>query len=124
MEPVYRTKTQDTPDVILDRDKNKFYFAGRSLSENPVEFYLPLVRWFDQYLEQPVEKTVVEFQFEYYNSSSARILANILGKLENLHKSGSRVEIHWYYKVNDKDMLESGQRYAEAFALPFYYFPW
>lgn len=124
MEPLYRDKTPDSPDVILDKIQNKFYFGGRSLSENPVEFYSPILKWFDKYLETPNETSIIEFHFEYFNSSSARIIANMLGKFENLHKSGSKVEIHWHYKVNDKDMLESGQRFAEAFAVPFYYFPW
>ena len=42
MEPIYREKTQDTPDVILDIENNKFYIGGRSLAENPVEFYKPI----------------------------------------------------------------------------------
>jgi hypothetical protein len=121
MEPLYRDKTIDTPDVILDTEKNKFYFGGRSLSENPVEFYRPIVKWFERYMESPNEFTQIEFKFEYFNSASARILANILGKLENLYKVGRKVEILWLHKVTDKDMLEAGMRYAEAFAIPFKY---
>ncbi|MBI4947406.1 MAG: DUF1987 domain-containing protein [Bacteroidetes bacterium] len=124
MEPLYREKTQDSPDVILDKEKNKFYIGGRSLSENPVEFFRPIVKWFEKYAEDPNETTQLEFKLEYFNSSSARIIANILGKFENLKKTGKDVEILWNYKINDKDMLEAGQRFGEAFVLPFKFIPY
>lgn len=124
MEPIYREKTQDSPEVILDKEKNKFYIGGRSLAENPVEFYKPIVKWLEHYIESPNESTNLEFTLEYFNSTSARIIANILGKFENLSKSGSKVEIYWSHKLNDRDMLEAGQRFAEAFAVKFRFIPY
>jgi len=124
MEPIYREKTQDTPDVILDIENNKFYIGGRSLAENPVEFYKPIVKWFEKYMEAPLDFTQLEFKLEYFNSTSARIIANILGKFETLHKSGHKIEIIWQHKITDKDILESGMRFAEAFSIPFKYIPY
>lgn len=124
MEPIYRDKTPDSPEVILDKDKNKLYIGGRSLAENPVEFYKPIVKWFEQYIESPNETTILEFTLEYFNSTSARIIANILGKFENLSKSGNNVEIYWSHKITDRDMLEAGQRFAEAFAVKFKFIPY
>lgn len=124
MEPIYREKTPDSPEVVLDKDMNKFYIGGRSLAENPVEFYKPIVKWFEKYIESPNESTNMEFFLEYFNSTSARIIANILGKFENLSKSGQAVEITWGYKVTDRDMLEAGQRFAEAFAVKFVFVPY
>lgn len=124
MEPIYCEKTQDSPEVVLDKDMNKFYVGGRSLAENPVEFYKPIVKWFEQYIEVPNESTSLEFFLEYFNSTSARIIANILGKFENLSKSGQKVEIVWGYKSTDRDMLEAGKRFAEAFSIKFVYVPY
>ena len=124
MEPIYCEKTQDSPEVILDKEKNKLYIGGRSLAENPVEFYKPIVKWFELYIESPNDSTILEFTLEYFNSTSARIIANILGKFENLSKSGNKVEIYWSHKITDRDMLEAGQRFAEAFSVKFKFIPY
>ena len=38
------------------------------------------------------------------------------------NKGNKNVEIHWYYDVDDDDMLDAGKKYAALLDLEFKYF--
>ena len=40
-------------------------------------------------------------------------------KLEELHKSGKEVLVHWHYSEDDEDMKEAGEEYADIVDVPF-----
>jgi len=40
---------QDTPGVIFDKENNKFELSGRSFPADANLFYLPLLKWLDDY---------------------------------------------------------------------------
>ena len=45
--------SDDTPKVILDADNNTFEISGRSLPEDVVAFYDPILEWLDEYAQNP-----------------------------------------------------------------------
>jgi hypothetical protein len=51
MEPIIIEGTPKTPTVKFDAAKGVFEIKGRSIPENSVEFYKPLVDWLDSYKE-------------------------------------------------------------------------
>ncbi len=46
MEVVNIKGTDDTPNVILDKDNAQFEISGRSLPEDVTMFYEPILPWF------------------------------------------------------------------------------
>ena len=116
-------ETEITPKVILDKEQGEFFIGGKSLPENAIQFYNPIIEWLEEYSKKPNEKTVFKFKLEYYNTSTAKQFARILLLLEKLHLEGnSKVEIHWYYDSKDLDMQHSGKRYEKLLNLPFEFF--
>jgi hypothetical protein len=49
MEPIIIEGTSKTPTVKFDSNEGVFEIKGRSIPENSVEFYKPLVDWLDAY---------------------------------------------------------------------------
>ena len=111
MEPIIIEGTPKTPTVQFDANEGIFKLEGRSIPENSVEFYKPLVDWLDSYKDSPLQKTVVEVKLEYFNTSSSKCILDVFKKFEVIHKAKNDVEVKWYYEEDDEDMLEAGEDY-------------
>jgi len=111
-------KTSDTPNVTLDRTNNIFEFSYRSLPENAIDFYNPILDWLQEYSKNPNNETIIQFKLEYFNTASAKQIAKVLLKLLEISKN-AKVKINWYYDKDDTDMLASGQRYSKLINLEF-----
>lgn len=111
--------TEDTPHVILDPENQVINLAGRSLPEDVVGFYEPILNWVDDYVTKPTERTIVEFKFEYFSTASSKIILDIMQKLEGLVDEGKEVVIRWHYAVDDEDMQEAGRLYSDLVDIPF-----
>jgi len=119
MEPIIIEGTPKTPTVHFDSSQGVFKLEGRSIPENSVEFYKPLVDWLDKYKESPLPKTTVEVKLEYFNTSSSKCILDVFKKLELIHKAKNDVEIKWFYEEDDEDMLEAGEDYESIIRVPF-----
>ena len=75
-----------TPSISLDPEKGTLEIIGRSIPENPIEFYTPFINALDEYTKSPQPVTNVTLKFEYYNSSSSKCLLEIFKQLERMHK--------------------------------------
>jgi hypothetical protein len=121
MELINIKGTDDTPNVILDKDNGQFEISGRSLPEDVNLFYEPILEWIDGYSEAPCDKTVFNFKLEYFNTASSKIILDILLKFEEIVENGQKVLINWHYHEEEEDMLEAGEEYADIVEIPFEY---
>lgn len=111
--------TPKTPTIIFDMEKGVLEIKGRSIPENSIEFYKPLVDNLDKYAGSPKSATNVNIQLEYFNTSSSKCILDVFKKLESIHKGGSSVTINWHYEEDDEDMLEAGEDYQAIINVPF-----
>jgi hypothetical protein len=119
MEKLIIEGTPKTPSVNFDADKGHVEIRGRSIPENSIDFYKPMMDWLDNFSKSPTAKTNVHIQLEYFNTSSSKCILDVFKKLESLHKGGSDVLINWYYEEDDEDMLEAGEDYQAIISVPF-----
>ena len=109
MEKLVQKRTDMTPDIVLDKSEAIFSIKGSSRPENPHEYYQPVFEWFKDYFVQPNEKTILELQFDYFNTSTSKILLDLFELLENYSNNGTDVHIQWYYESDDEEMMEAGE---------------
>ncbi len=119
MESIKIERTRKTPDVIFNSETGKIQIEGKSIPENSIEFYKPLVDWIDEYGNNPVENTEVNIKLEYFNTSSSKCILDVFKKLETIYKDNNSVVINWYYEEDDEDMLEAGEDYQSILKIPF-----
>lgn len=119
MKPIIIEGTPKTPAIKFDAGEGVFEIKGRSIPENSVEFYKPLVEWLENYKDAPREKTTVDIKLEYFNTSSSKCILDVFKKLEAIHKNNNNVEVNWYYEEDDEDMLEAGEDYESIIRIPF-----
>ena len=116
MEDLKLEGSAKTPFVEFN-SKWELLLKGRSIPENSIEFYKPIIEWIDNYGQSVNETTVLSVQLEYFNTSSSKCILDVFKKLETL--SGTEVSVKWYYEEDDEDMLEAGEDYEAIIDLPF-----
>ena len=119
MERIVIEGTPKTPTINFDMATGHLEIRGRSIPENSIEFYKPLVEHLEKYASKPQSNTNVNIQLEYFNTSSSKCILDVFKKLEAIHKGGSAIIINWYYEQDDEDMLEAGEDYQAIISVPF-----
>lgn len=103
--------TAKTPEVNFNKESGELRIQGRSIPENSIDFYKPIIDWLDHYALQPAPETVVHVQLEYFNTSSSKCILDVFKKLEAIKQSGKEIRVKWHYEEDDEDMLEAGEDY-------------
>jgi hypothetical protein len=116
MENIQLHESPKTPSVHFSSENGTLELKGRSIPENSLEFYKPLIDWVDAYAKEAKPETNVHIQLEYFNTSSSKCLLDLFKRLENL---SGKVTINWYFEHDDEDMLEAGEDYEAIISIPF-----
>jgi len=108
LEAIILEKTKNSPEIILDVENNSFKIAGRSIVEDPGEFYSPIYAWLEEYVKSPLDDTDFIIDLEYFNSSSARQIMELIMLLEKINEIGKKVKVSWMYEEGDEMSKERG----------------
>jgi hypothetical protein len=98
--------TKKTPWIVLE--PGKVIILGRSILENPAEFYRPIHEWVSKYAGESPRMTIIQFGFEFINTTSIKWVYAILKELSRIPDMPTRAKISWYYEEGDEDMCDLG----------------
>ncbi|MEZ5071392.1 MAG: DUF1987 domain-containing protein [Bacteroidales bacterium] len=118
MEKLLIEGTEDTPKIVLDPESGTYEISGRSLPEDVVDFYAPVLSWLDALSESPIENMEFIFKLEYFNTASSKLILDILLKLDDIFSEGNAMSVKWYYYEMDEDLMEAGEEYSELVEIP------
>ncbi len=118
-EVLTKKRTSETPEILLDKQKGKILFSGRSLPEDARGFYRKIKDWLCWYAKDPKPGTQVSFTMEYFNTASSKMILEILDLIKQIETKDPELTIDWYYLVDDEDMLEAGEDFADMANLDF-----
>ena len=119
MEPLIVKAKEFTPGIRLG-EGDTFLIEGRSIPENPDEYYRPVITWMREFLEkEPGRPFVMEFRLEYMNSGSTKYLMELLRIIKG-HLAGghSNVTLRWYYEEEDESIQKMGEHFRDYLSLP------
>ena len=118
MEELKLEKTDMTPEVDLNSN-GKLLIQGRSFPEDVGAFYDPISSWMATYVQEASSPTELKVYFEYYNSSTARRITELIFELEELMDRGKEVKVIWCYKTGDAIMKDNGEEIKSVVEIPF-----
>ena len=110
--------TRRTPQIVLE--PGKIFVMGRSIPVNPGEFYRPVLEWINHYVRNHRNETMIEFGFEYINTSSTKWIYNIIKEIAKMRQLSDKARIIWYYEQGDEDMCELGFILRSLVDCPFF----
>jgi hypothetical protein len=100
--------TSSTPAIQFKTD-GRMLIEGRSLPENVMNFYSPLIDWASKL---KAEKVKLDINLEYLNSASTKKILEFL-KVLDANNCIKTFIVNWHYEADDEDTLENGQIFEE-----------
>ena len=107
-----REKTKTTPYVLIDEAKGYMRFEGESYLEDIVEFYSDINDWLVGYLESDFTDFTFDCAMEYFNSSTAKVLYNLMRLLDK-QAPDKNVVVNWIASEDDDMIIECGEDFQE-----------
>jgi len=127
MDKLIIAPTLNSPGVTLDPENDRFEFTGESRPEDVRDFYMPVLEWLESYGKELSgsanrgKELEFHFNFEYFNSTSAKYILDIFKILNEIDSKGNPVLVTWHYEEDDEDMLEVGMEMSRMSRLKFEY---
>jgi len=125
MDKLILSPTVFTPRVILDHEEHFLEFSGESRPDDVREFFGPIIQWMNDYSEtlqrsgDNIKPVVSHFNFNYFNSASAKCILDICKILARIRSKGTDVSVRCYYVRGDDDMMETGREMEMIVNIPF-----
>ena len=118
MKKIVIEPTANTPGVYFDDDKSCISIEGRSIPENPAEFYEALANWTSEKLVVPYPEVQLDFRLEYVNSASAKQILNFMRIVREKIYDGCKCRLRWFYEDDDESILELGEHLKNTLGIP------
>lgn len=83
--------------------------SGSSRPENSVNFYKPFIAWINEYKKTGPSKIDLTLDLDYVNSSSVKVLMDILKIFKEMASGKIPFTINWLYEDEDLDGLDLGK---------------
>lgn len=115
MENLNIEETKYTPKITFDSTCKYLSIKGKSYPENAFEFYKEINVWLREYFKTEVEKTKINIELTYLNSSSLKAYFDMFDIFELAVENGSSLEIFWTYEADDDIIEEMGEDFKEDF---------
>jgi hypothetical protein len=112
-------KGANTPKIDFLSEEGILQFEGRSIPENPNDFYKPLFQWVQEYFKLPQKKTTIVIKLEYINSGSSKSLLEFFRIVKEQFAAGNNCLVKWYSEEDDESVQELGEHYQFTLKIPF-----
>lgn len=108
-----------TPNVELDTSLLSQTFKGISIPIDAVKFYQPILEFISDNQAEFLDNTCFVFEFEYYNTSSSKVILNLLKSILKIKEENKRNwTIQWLYGDEDDFMYDAGTDLEALLQIP------
>ncbi len=114
--------TSTTPSIEANWDLGRLCLQGDSYPENSFDFFQPLITWLEAFLREGVSLSV-EISLAYLNTSSVRVMMDLLDMLEEAFAQGKNIDLTWFYEAGNERVAELAGEFKEDCTFPFVIVP-
>ena len=111
--------TSSSPSIQADWQEGRLSMQGDSYPENSFELFQPVIAWVNDFLTQETRPLRLEFELLYLNTSSIRVLMDILDMAEEYYRQGRAVSLAWRYDAGNERVAELAAEFKEDCSFPF-----
>jgi hypothetical protein len=111
-------ETSNSPFVYLNPVKGMIIIKGDCRPPDVYEFFQKILDFIESKFKNTKDMEG-HFLYTYFNSSSGKLILDIVKILSGLSRNGNNVECYWYYEKNDGDMLSAGEEISRIARIPF-----
>ncbi len=131
MQKYYASPKSTSPEIHFSPEENIFFLRGISSPEDVRETYYPVIEWINAFTDTIIEgkekkyssafPLKLQIDLEYFNSSSAKFIFDIVSDFHKITSVGIPVIVEWNYDEEDTDMQEAGADIAALIGVEFIY---
>jgi len=108
-----KQKTTSTPYILIDEEKNYMKIEGLCFNENVIDFFMEIKNWLDKYLLTNFKEFTFDCAMEYFNSSTVKVLLNMIMKMDEYSVGKNKVIINWITVKENEIIIECGEDFRE-----------
>lgn len=113
MDYIEKQKTGSTPYILIDESRGYMNFKGECFHEDVVEFFKDVDGWIRSYLRTDFGTFTFDCELEYFNSSTAQLLFNMLMEMDDHSINGNQVIVNWITVEDNDIIIECGEDFRE-----------
>lgn len=114
--------TSTTPGIEASWSSGRLCLRGDSYPENSFDFFQPVIAWLQAYLAER-RPLSLEVGLAYLNTSSVRVMMDLLDMLEEAFGQGVNVELTWFYEPGNERVAELAEEFKEDCTFPYAVLP-
>jgi len=111
--------TEDTPYINFNAESCVLNIEGNSYSTLESNLLKEAILWFNDFIIEDNDKLTMNIKLKYFNTSTSKVLLDLIYILDEKYKNGFDVELNWYYNHEYGSIQESGAEFAEEASFPF-----
>lgn len=111
-----KQKTGSTPYILVDEEEGYMKFEGECYHENVIDFFRDINTWLDDYLKNNFDGLTFDCELQYFNSSTAKLLLNMLLEMDDHAGDGKKVVVNWITTEDNDIIIEYGEDFQEEFS--------
>ncbi len=118
MVQIIKDKTRNTPSIIYNEKNKSVFFEGDCTPEDSVDFFESFTPNLINLINDNSVNSI-NFNLNYYNSSSAKCFLDLFITLSKIHNVKNILNIEWQYDIEDIEMKEAGETFEVITKLNF-----
>ncbi|MCD4818557.1 MAG: DUF1987 domain-containing protein [Candidatus Cloacimonetes bacterium] len=123
MKSLFIKKTKSTPEIDFNYKKKLLRMTGESFPENARHFYKDTLIWISEYFQDKTKDNIFDLKITYLNTSSCKIVTEILEMIQDFHDSKGKINLNWYYEEDDEASKDNGEIFLEDHTFPYVLIP-
>jgi len=109
-------QTHKTPLFDLNNFSGELIISGKSIPENAISTYQPVLSWIKEYILQPKPITNLRLKMEYFNTSSLIWISKILTTLTKISNPDYLLLVHLYIPLEEYDDMKGTEDIQDTFS--------
>lgn len=102
--------------IEFDNKTKVLVMRGHTVPANAHTFFIPIIKWTEEYLKSNPIKTTLNISFEYLHTSAGK---QVFELIKLLNESGNSITVNWYYEEDDDDMMQLGMDFSSVLGMQF-----
>lgn len=119
IQDLFVVASNNTPLIEAKWLSGEVKLEGDSYPENSFDFFQPFINWLEAYLKENQQGLSFQVSLAYLNTSSVRVMVDLLDMLEDAFKTGHPVSLVWYYEAGNERVAELAEEFKEDCSFPF-----
>jgi len=107
-----RERTDLTPYVLIDEEKEYMKLEGESYHENVIAFFKDINQWLSEFLGKNFNTLTFDCELVYFNSSTVKVLLNMFLDMDN-SKNSKNITVNWITTQKNEIIIECGEDFKE-----------